>query len=374
MRTPAICEFCKEPYVPKARHQKFCSQRCCWLAWHERTRAQRPSRVLVARECLACGQSFTPCRSHARTCSKRCSHRWSQTARPFLPERECEQCGTVFAPRTRDHRFCSRRCSQISNHPPVARNCVACGASFSPGPGPRTPRKRFCEGCRPPDIVVTHWRGCARCKTPSPGRAPGAHCSDECRSWRPPVVEGGPACARKERPTARQFVAGPCPGCGAMLVAGRQGPQQRYCSTLCEKRVNRQIRNDRKRAAAKVGLIYRRQVFERDGWACQLCGEAIDRDAAVPDPLAATLDHIVPLVLGGDHSYANVQAAHFGCNSAKGGRLAEVQIGLPVGCFSPNAASTADRRELSPLAPRALLLRPWAAVTCTWRRLGPSRA
>ena len=40
-------------------------------------------------------------------------------------------------------------------------------------------------------------------------------------------------------------------------------------------------------------------------------------EALVPEPLAATLDHIVPLSCGGEHSEANVQLAHFLCNSTK---------------------------------------------------------
>ena len=31
-----------------------------------------------------------------------------------------------------------------------------------------------------------------------------------------------------------------------------------------------------------------------------------------------TIDHVVPLVLGGKHSWTNVKLAHLSCNSAKG--------------------------------------------------------
>lgn len=44
---------------------------------------------------------------------------------------------------------------------------------------------------------------------------------------------------------------------------------------------------------------------------------------------AATLDHIHPLALGGSHTYDNVKAAHYGCNSQRGDR-AEFQMRLPV--------------------------------------------
>lgn len=67
--------------------------------------------------------------------------------------------------------------------------------------------------------------------------------------------------------------------------------------------------------------IDRNIVFERDDFTCKLCGGALDMGAAKAHPLAPTLDHIVPLSRGGDHLYANVQAAHFRCNTAKGNRV-----------------------------------------------------
>ena len=65
-------------------------------------------------------------------------------------------------------------------------------------------------------------------------------------------------------------------------------------------------------------------VFGRDGWICGICSEPIPLVAVVPHPLAATIDHIVPLALGGPHVYENVQAAHFLCNSLKGANPMEV--------------------------------------------------
>jgi 5-methylcytosine-specific restriction endonuclease McrA len=62
------------------------------------------------------------------------------------------------------------------------------------------------------------------------------------------------------------------------------------------------------------------EIFERDGWRCGICGERIDKTVVHPDRRSASLDHVVPLSKGGEHSRANVQAAHLGCNSTKGNR------------------------------------------------------
>lgn len=80
------------------------------------------------------------------------------------------------------------------------------------------------------------------------------------------------------------------------------------------------------RRAAKLTLprerVDRNVIFERDDYTCQLCMEPLDMQAGRSQPLAATIDHIVPLSKGGHHTYANTQAAHFRCNVAKGNRTA----------------------------------------------------
>lgn len=59
-----------------------------------------------------------------------------------------------------------------------------------------------------------------------------------------------------------------------------------------------------------------RRVFEIHGGRCGICEEFVVGEFDV--------DHVIPLALGGDHSYVNTQPAHPGCNRAKGARLVEV--------------------------------------------------
>lgn len=74
------------------------------------------------------------------------------------------------------------------------------------------------------------------------------------------------------------------------------------------------------RAQVNVESVSPEIVFDRDDWICQICHSDIPRDAAWPDPMSASMDHIKPLSKGGDHSYANCQASHFACNTRKGAR------------------------------------------------------
>jgi hypothetical protein len=53
--------------------------------------------------------------------------------------------------------------------------------------------------------------------------------------------------------------------------------------------------------------VDRAVVFERDRGVCGICGEGVD-------PADFHVDHIVPLLEGGEHSYANVRVAHPSCN------------------------------------------------------------
>jgi len=74
-----------------------------------------------------------------------------------------------------------------------------------------------------------------------------------------------------------------------------------------------------RRANGSVEKFHRRKIYERDGWACQLCGEPVDR-TGLDMYLRPSLDHIVPLSKGGTHTRANAQCAHWICNSLKGAK------------------------------------------------------
>jgi 5-methylcytosine-specific restriction endonuclease McrA len=108
--------------------------------------------------------------------------------------------------------------------------------------------------------------------------------------------------------------------------------RDRFCSSACRRRSGRRgykrrnpdrVADERRQRRARKkkafrGRVYTKQVYERDNWRCQLCGKKVRRSVVVPHPLAPVLDHIVPLAVGGAHEMANVQCAHFLCNSRKG--------------------------------------------------------
>lgn len=67
--------------------------------------------------------------------------------------------------------------------------------------------------------------------------------------------------------------------------------------------------------------IKHHEVFERDNWICNICGGLINKYLGKDAWMRATLDHVLPLSLGGTHTWDNVAAAHWKCNMEKGNSL-----------------------------------------------------
>jgi 5-methylcytosine-specific restriction endonuclease McrA len=59
------------------------------------------------------------------------------------------------------------------------------------------------------------------------------------------------------------------------------------------------------------------ELWTRDAGICGICSEPVEADLAWPDKFSKTLDHVIPLSRGGEHSWANAQLAHAVCNSRK---------------------------------------------------------
>lgn len=76
--------------------------------------------------------------------------------------------------------------------------------------------------------------------------------------------------------------------------------------------------NKRMQVVRAGEAIDRFAIFDRDSWVCGICAEPVDPALAWPHPRSVSIDHIVPLALGGEHSEGNVQCSHLVCNEIKG--------------------------------------------------------
>lgn len=82
---------------------------------------------------------------------------------------------------------------------------------------------------------------------------------------------------------------------------------------------------DAKQRAREHGCLViedvdRGEVMERDEWACYLCGVDTSLVSNPFDPASATIDHVVSLSNGGEHSMRNVRCCCLSCNASKANR------------------------------------------------------
>lgn len=135
-------------------------------------------------------------------------------------------------------------------------------------------------------------------------------------------------CEKHNKDSRPRFVSAQCVECGDWFIGDRHkyysaGGGLPHCSDQCSARRNRRIGKERRRALKRDAYranVPRRQVYEADGWRCHICGKKVKRRSQVPDPMAPTIDHVVPLAQGGTHEPANCRTAHFICNARKGDR------------------------------------------------------
>jgi 5-methylcytosine-specific restriction endonuclease McrA len=124
-----------------------------------------------------------------------------------------------------------------------------------------------------------------------------------------------------------------CENCKQVFMVERYIDSVRFCTEACRKDwFNKRFRSPRehykkqptaynskrKRVMLAGEYIDSVELFELYGWKCHLCGELIDKELRLPNDMAATIDHVVPISLGGQHIWDNVAPAHAFCNFRKG--------------------------------------------------------
>lgn len=129
------------------------------------------------------------------------------------------------------------------------------------------------------------------------------------------------------RPGPR-FAAARCALCRCWFTLdhatrANRGPGRRvFCSRICRKRWHRAGERSRVASADRWdGGVTWRAVAQRDGMACYLCfglTDPGDERGGVAGPRYPSVDHVVPLAVGGWHTLGNARLAHRRCNSRKG--------------------------------------------------------
>jgi hypothetical protein len=277
------CMVCKKPYSRSVAGGKikYCSDDCF------RRRMKRPP-VIELRTCagLDCGKTFEAS-SHSQARKRYCSQKCYDQTKSRTKKLRVVGCRWCDQPFTRAERgafkmFCSDACARAKRAADkriAAKRCTARSV------------RATCESCglwfrRQADSQITTCQPCRKGQPSKHGLAT-TYTNRGCR----------------------------CQDCTTAVNQERMVYKRKQVAAGIPLDVNHRARA--RRYGVENEYINKRQVFERDSWICGLCHEPVDREAPWPAWESPSLDHIVPLAVGGPHTYANVQCAHLGCNLLK---------------------------------------------------------
>lgn len=218
------------------------------------------------------------------------------------------------------------------------RICKGCSAVIIPGPRERRKREWCEQACRQRQLRASDAWKAAKPERDARRMARAAERRGNCPFCAAPLPPGyRSACpaneCQKKRAAAyarEQYALNPEPHRKRVAEyrekldpAIAAAEREKWRAWLEENRDSDQFRlarqaSDARRRARKRGATVERfkhqEIFDRDNWRCGICGESIDSALKYPDPMSVSLDHIVPLARGGDHSRENTRASHLRCN------------------------------------------------------------
>lgn len=122
-----------------------------------------------------------------------------------------------------------------------------------------------------------------------------------------------------------------CVGCENIIPKTARA-DKKWCSEECSLKARSHTMNIQRRirTSEDVQEFKRSEIYERDGWICQLCKKAVNPKLTFPNPACASLDHVIPLSRGGGHKTTNVQLAHLRCNTSRGNKVLNLSPRPPL--------------------------------------------
>ncbi len=126
----------------------------------------------------------------------------------------------------------------------------------------------------------------------------------------------------------RKQIEATCSDCGVVHMAKAK-------SASCVKCAKRRAKFNQRKREKEFGKTFkarcrkhntvwtpvnRMEVFRRDKWLCSYCGVRVIL-SKVYTPTLATIDHVIPISKGGNHTIDNVVTACIACNSIKSDKL-----------------------------------------------------
>ncbi len=282
---------------------------CCRCAPRKpgKPRQPRPGYIAPSRRgtCSRCGKTVQISRSSAsEIVCHACRREEPQPWKLQEPKDACPTCGKPLLSKN-SKIYCSIRCA--NTRPERARSlraCEICGESYIPSNSRSRSCSRTCgvklkrrNGSIPPERAPScpvYIKNCAQCGSIFVGRVTKAKfCSLRCRN-------------KSRFPDVR------------LCACGKAIPYRRRKCDSCNREKKWRDRQSRKRRSITSEPYTLAEIALRDGYRCGLCHKRVAMTKAVPHRKAPTIDHIVPWSISKDDTRANVQLAHFICNSLIG--------------------------------------------------------
>lgn len=264
-----------------------------------------------------------------------------KTAHVARRSKVCPICDVAFIGTYDDQRTCSSACAGVLLSRAVRPRCEVCTTQYKMVISKGVPQRTCSRACgielrrregriggvhagyRPPPRSHVRYGRCVQCSLIWVESAPRRNMAEMTRcpvhvaalaAWRDAAQATGRTMRRAADVAARRaaYVAKPCEWC-PMPIPFERGPLAAYCTERCARRARRANTGDR----FKPTLAQRLRVHERDAYVCHLCRHQVRIDVPIDHPWSATLDHVVPQSLGGDHHDINLRTAHRWCNSAR---------------------------------------------------------
>ena len=240
--------------------------------------------------------------------------------------KKCLQCGTEFCTDHPRKKFCSKKCANKYHHKPktltddsVAKEMLSRHTDWE-YVGSYTGSDGTMDVMHIPCRTVTT----KTCTTIRHNRIRCDVCEAKEREQRAKekerqrIIEREVSQFFKPIKKYKQIKAKECPICGCFFYEGKI-----HCSEDCSAEARKHYDNTKKRRryikswTPESKTISLRKLYERDDGVCWLCGERCNYDAGTNDNDYPSIDHVVPIAMGGKDEWKNIRLAHRYCNSIR---------------------------------------------------------
>jgi hypothetical protein len=307
-----ICECCGTEFYTNISKQIICSETCRKVYKQKQKQIAAKNKRHASygldmsdRSCLFCNSTFSPKRIDSFFCSEPCRSKSNRLKRIEKHKKEGNRCSTEGCDK---HVYIKNLChAHYSKSMYLAKDwknkeCLHCKSKFVANGKAQKFCSRKCaytHNQRQIGVKPAHRVSMSVCK----------ECGVE---FKPRKTEFSTFCSRE------------CSFVHISKTGNRKGNRYSDAEKSCKERRKRRIKENGREHIVKT------KVFERDKWTCHICGCKTPKSKRGTMSMnSPELDHIIPIAVGGSHTYSNVACACKRCNIKKSTKpLGQLNLGI----------------------------------------------